>query len=263
MSADPDYPSFHHIELPPLRDPELTPLDLRPIPAPSGGIRAFGARRRAVPYGLRRDRIPATSDSDSEIDDGRPHIESTHTSIAPRAAEVNISGSAHNTLASRDAVMPAATAASPPHAETQGGVNAGTDGSQRPSLISIPDELGVDGSLIARPPGPASRPGRNGFNLQNSLGWSDSVYKYVKAWVNKEVDETMDGNRLFRDQRDKARLIRIRACNRDEMRFLKNYKDCWPVDELVKARLNYRKTRDQEIQGERSYRRSMEARRGG
>ncbi|KAI3998448.1 hypothetical protein K525DRAFT_158380, partial [Schizophyllum commune Loenen D] len=232
---------FHHVELSslPVRNSDLTPIDLRPIPTPSGPTR--------TPKGGPLHNTPMTAESDSEIEDGW-HMVDGGVSIEPGSAETNSSARDH---VPAPRAVASASSGDQVCAETQ----SATAPTQPAGVIPVPAELGVERNLIPRPSGQAGRPGRKGYNLQKCLGWSKSVYNYVKEWVNKEVDTTLNCELLFNAQKPQARIIVRRALHHEKMQFLKNYADCWPIEELIKARLLYRRPREKVLEGVRAVRR--------
>ncbi|KAJ3754710.1 hypothetical protein EV360DRAFT_73478, partial [Lentinula raphanica] len=53
---------------------------------------------------------------------------------------------------------------------------------------------------IPKPVGEVGRPGRGGYNLRIQLQWQDDRFERVKKFINKAVDEKMDGTKPLSEQ---------------------------------------------------------------
>ncbi|KAI5896168.1 uncharacterized protein SCHCODRAFT_02492210 [Schizophyllum commune H4-8] len=257
-----DYPDcFCHTEIIAPASPSATPLILRPIPAASGVARVpkFN-RKRGSPYAVGRSKSDCSdSESDRQSSPQPAILRSTDTSVSPRAPRAIATG-----LALHDGVIVSRIAAvdQPGPAGTSGdkhesGSGSGETSSQKePDISIIPTQLGARPDVIARPPGQASRPGRKGYTLETKLAWEKPVYKYIKKWVNTEVDQHLRV-RPFSEQVHEVKAICQKAMRCKDMEFLKIYEDCWPIEELIRARLQVRKASHRNKAGNEAALRSL------
>ncbi|KAI5832302.1 hypothetical protein K523DRAFT_349942 [Schizophyllum commune Tattone D] len=244
--APSDYPGcFCHTEIIAPASPSATPLILRPIPAASGVVRAPKLnRKRGSPYngGRPQDSDRSDSESDRQPSPQPAVLRSTDTSVSLRAPRIITTGLSPDNgepvscIAAVEQLGLAGTSGD----KHESGSGSGVTGSKEPNISLIPTKLGERPDMIARPPGQASRPGRKGYTLETKLAWEKSVYKYIKKWVNTEVDKHL---RVlpFSEQACEVKAICQKAMRCKDMEFLKIYEDCWPIEELIRARLQVRR----------------------
>ncbi|KAL1739142.1 hypothetical protein HDZ31DRAFT_26823, partial [Schizophyllum fasciatum] len=92
---------------------------------------------------------------------------------------------------------------------------------------------------IARPPGVPGRPNSGGYNLETTLQWAPNLYKEIKKWVNVRVDRDFDP--WTTPSKECMKQLCEEAMQTKNMEFLSIYEGCWPIEELIKARLTYLK----------------------
>ncbi|KAL0563451.1 hypothetical protein V5O48_018615 [Marasmius crinis-equi] len=105
------------------------------------------------------------------------------------------------------------------------------------------DESGVDwDSLpkIPKPEGEAGRPKRGGYNLEEKLGWDNTLLAQVKGFVKSQVVSKLACSVPFTLQ-PSEKLEDVRSSAIDKFPMLKRYEDCWAVDDLIRCNLKYQK----------------------
>ncbi|KAL1657667.1 hypothetical protein GGF50DRAFT_68615, partial [Schizophyllum commune] len=239
MSSLDDPTCFRQLELvhPRTCPYRTTPLDLMPVPSTMGGVvRSTKGHRRARPYsnqggGAADDDNSApmstviTPDSASILRPPRPEGDSADSAgvitctTAERILAVNIS----NDMSAARAPLPSTTQSR----------SSGADHHRFPTTLK---ERTYE---IARPPGKPGRPNSGGYTLETTLQWAPNLYKEIKNWVNVRVDRDLDP--WTPPSKECMKHICEEAMQTKNMEFLSIYEDCWPIEELIKARLTYRK----------------------
>ncbi|KAJ8081338.1 hypothetical protein PM082_007173 [Marasmius tenuissimus] len=102
--------------------------------------------------------------------------------------------------------------------------------------------------MIPKPEGEAGRPRRGGYNLEEQLKWDDKFMKQVKSFVKQAVVDKLDPLIPWTGQpSEKLQEIRDHAMNKFPR--LRQYEDCWAVDDLMRCLLKYQ--RQKTLQGEK------------
>ncbi|KAF8882343.1 hypothetical protein CPB84DRAFT_1770996 [Gymnopilus junonius] len=92
--------------------------------------------------------------------------------------------------------------------------------------------------LIPKPEGEAGRPGRGGYNLEQTLGWPKKEYEHIKKFMKKLVEEHLEPSKNFSSQ-SLSSLANVRALASDRFPALRNYADHWPVMDFIRLELKY------------------------
>ncbi|KAL0569252.1 hypothetical protein V5O48_012717 [Marasmius crinis-equi] len=173
-----------------------------------------------------------SSDSSSEDDDGLSLPGIRQNSLGPvRFIARQI----------RPSPAPAPEIPSSPHASPS------VDGNESEYSLNVPEDILSNQTedwdslpKIAKPEGEAGRPKRGGYNLEEKLGWEDKLLSQVKSFVKSQVLASLTCSLPFTSQpADKLEEIRSAAIERFPL--LRQYEDCWVVDDLVRCNLKYQK----------------------
>ncbi|KAL0572175.1 hypothetical protein V5O48_009788 [Marasmius crinis-equi] len=113
------------------------------------------------------------------------------------------------------------------------------------------DELDDWDSLpkIPKPEGEAGRPKRGGYDLEEKLGWDDKLLSQVKSFVKSQVISKLKCSIPFTSQQS-DKLEEIRSSSIGKFPRLKQYEDCWVVDDLIRCNLKYQKQKIAKEQNE-------------
>ncbi|KAG6369918.1 hypothetical protein JVT61DRAFT_13385 [Boletus reticuloceps] len=104
-------------------------------------------------------------------------------------------------------------------------------------------------SAIPKPPGEPGRPGRGGYNLETALDWNHKMFSKLKKLTHRLIDEHLDTTKCASMQNPgPLQLVRDKATA--AIPDLENYRDCWPVNDIIMMRLKYTsgRARRQEIE---------------
>ncbi|KIJ29386.1 hypothetical protein M422DRAFT_71204 [Sphaerobolus stellatus SS14] len=100
---------------------------------------------------------------------------------------------------------------------------------------------------IRKPPGEAGRPGRGGYNLQETLDWDAKNFKILKTFIHKLVERHLDTSRSYAAQSDKLIHI-VRDSATEKFPKLNEYEGAWPAIDIIKMRLKYTSTRKRRVE---------------
>ncbi|KAF8898281.1 hypothetical protein CPB84DRAFT_1650767, partial [Gymnopilus junonius] len=92
--------------------------------------------------------------------------------------------------------------------------------------------------LIPKPKGEAGRPGSGGYSLQEVLAWSEKTYETVVVSTRLIMPKKkhLDLSKSYSKQ-DKKLVKEICEEVRKEYRILDDYKNYWPVHDMLKLHL--------------------------
>ncbi|KAK1225025.1 hypothetical protein PQX77_012043 [Marasmius sp. AFHP31] len=174
---------------------------------------------------------------------------------ASRPRRVHFSSTTPETTTSVLRPTPSAVVASshpnPAHTRSQNeeGANAGNNGGDGPmNVVALTDEVddgewrtrpSDNNNLIKKPKGECGRPGTGGYNLEKKLNWTEARFEEVKGFVRDHVLKSLDCHLSFTKQpQDKINKIKQKALTK--FPFLSQYKNLWPVDDLILGVVKYR-----------------------
>ncbi|KAF8879672.1 hypothetical protein CPB84DRAFT_1626915, partial [Gymnopilus junonius] len=89
---------------------------------------------------------------------------------------------------------------------------------------------------IPKPKGEAGHPGSGGYSLQEVLAWSEKTYETVVVSTRLIMHLHLDLSKSYSKQ-DKKLVKEICEEVRKEYRILDNYKNYWPVHDMLKLHL--------------------------
>ncbi|KAG2045535.1 hypothetical protein BDR06DRAFT_1015549 [Suillus hirtellus] len=95
-----------------------------------------------------------------------------------------------------------------------------------------------DNSKIPKPPGEPGRPGRGGYTLNEALDWNQKAYAKFKKFMHNLIEEHLDTTKCASSQ-DYALLKVVRDKAVDAFPDLENYRDFWPLNDMIMMRLKY------------------------
>ncbi|KDR78696.1 hypothetical protein GALMADRAFT_137714 [Galerina marginata CBS 339.88] len=135
------------------------------------------------------------------------------------------------------AVSPSSDEGSVSHPTAEEGEGSLQGGSSEEDEEDDEDE-DEDGDLIPKPDGEAGRPGRGGYNLEETLGWEKKDFQRVKKYVTELIDKDLNTSKSLASQ-SMASVVAVRNQVTERFPVLRNYAQSWPATDLIRLRLKY------------------------
>ncbi|KAJ8089800.1 hypothetical protein PM082_018376 [Marasmius tenuissimus] len=123
------------------------------------------------------------------------------------------------------------------------GSRSGNDAVGAIGRVQIFEDEDASPSTIPKPPGEGGRPRGGGYNVECALKWPPGKYGEVYAFVKEQVKEHLDCN-VPPSEQPKKLLDKIRDISVEKYRWLVQYKDVWPVYDIIRSCLKYQKSSD-------------------
>ncbi|KAF8194932.1 hypothetical protein BJ912DRAFT_923832 [Pholiota molesta] len=121
---------------------------------------------------------------------------------------------------------------------TPGSSNSSSSRDTDAEPSSEDDSDAEDMGLISKPDGEVTRITRGGYNLQDILGWDKKKYRKIWAYVKNLSEEHLDCSRSFTSQALKS-VQRVKNLASEKFPDLLEYKDVWPVVDMLRLQLKY------------------------
>ncbi|KAG1848865.1 hypothetical protein F4604DRAFT_1687572 [Suillus subluteus] len=104
-----------------------------------------------------------------------------------------------------------------------------------------------DESKIPKPPGEPGRPGRGGYTLNEALDWTPKAYAKFKKSMHHIIEEHLNTTKCASSQ-NHALLKVVRDKAVDAFPDLENYRDFWPLNDMIMMHLKYTSGRARQTQ---------------
>ncbi|KAF8187444.1 hypothetical protein BJ912DRAFT_1059794 [Pholiota molesta] len=109
-------------------------------------------------------------------------------------------------------------------------------------ISSEEDTTDSEGGLIDKPEGEVTRTSRGGYNLEFVLGWDRKKYRKIRAYVKNLAEEHLDCSQSFTSQALRS-VQTVKNLALERFPELQEYKDCWPVIDMLRMQLKYSSSR--------------------
>ncbi|KAK7024625.1 hypothetical protein VNI00_016129 [Paramarasmius palmivorus] len=111
------------------------------------------------------------------------------------------------------------------------------------AALSLPQRTGIP---IPKPHGEAAHPNKGGYSLERTLvdihRWSKPGYDVINGQTKGLTSSILDTTKNYRDQ-DESAKDHICDLLVNDFPFLADYVNCWPIRDMIKAHLKYRRTK--------------------
>ncbi|THH19564.1 hypothetical protein EUX98_g8745 [Antrodiella citrinella] len=108
--------------------------------------------------------------------------------------------------------------------------------------LNLKSLLGDDEGKIPKPQGEVGRPGRGGYNLEETLSWSKQEYDELQTLAKTLAAKHLDRKLSVSKQKDASMLAVVTAGLAAILR-LQMYAQCWPLTDALRMHLKYTSSR--------------------